>query len=140
MTDSAQRSVSLTRTEAGRFRATNARGGVVEFGSGDDTDFTPVELLLAAIGGCSGIDVDILTRRRAEPSDFTVDVTAEKIRDSDGNHLQDIAVSFRVTFPDGEGGDAARALLPEAIRKSHERLCTVSRTVELGSPVNFSHS
>lgn len=140
MTESSHRTVSLTRTVAGRFRAVNARGGVIEFGSGDDADLTPVELLLAAIGGCSGIDVDILTRRRAEPTDFEVDVAAEKVRDADGNHLQDIAVTFRVAFPDGEGGDAARALLPEAVRKSHERLCTVSRTVELGAAVRFSHS
>ncbi|MGI8415726.1 MAG: OsmC family protein, partial [Nakamurella sp.] len=55
------RSVTLERTAAGRFRAVNARGSVLEFGSGNDPDFTPVELLLAAIGGCSGIDVDILT-------------------------------------------------------------------------------
>lgn len=140
MTESSHRSVSLTRTEAGRFRAVNARGGVVEFGSGDDADFTPVELLLAAIGGCSGIDVDILTRRRSEPDEFVVEVTAEKVRDSDGNHLQDIAVAFRVAFPDGDAGDAARTLLPEAVRKSHERLCTVSRTVELGAAVTFSHA
>jgi uncharacterized OsmC-like protein len=44
-------------------------------------------------------------------------------------------VTFRLTFPDGEGGDAARALLPEAVQRSHDRLCTVSRTVELGTPV-----
>jgi hypothetical protein len=25
--------------------------------------------------------------------------------------------------------------LPDIVRKSHERLCTVSRTVELGTPV-----
>jgi len=44
-------------------------------------------------------------------------------------------VTFRITFPEGEGGDKARALLPDAVKKSHERLCTVSRTVEQGTPV-----
>ena len=38
-------------------------------------------------------------------------------------------------FPHGEADDAARAVLPEAVRRSHDRLCTVSRTVELGTPV-----
>ena len=33
------------------------------------------------------------------------------------------------------GGDAARAVLPDAVRRSHDRLCTVSRTIELGIPV-----
>lgn len=129
------RSVTLERTTAGRFRAVNARGAVLEFGSGNDPDFTPVELLLAAIGGCSGIDVDILTSRRSEPDTFEITVGAEKVRDDDGNHLTDVTLEFRVVFPAGEAGDAARAVLPDAVRKSHERLCTVSRTVELPTPV-----
>ena len=44
-------------------------------------------------------------------------------------------VTFRIRFPGGEDGDKARALLPDAVRKSHDRLCTVSRTVELGTPI-----
>jgi putative redox protein len=44
-------------------------------------------------------------------------------------------MTFRVRFPDGEAGDRARALLPDAAKKSHDRLCTVSRTVELGTPI-----
>ncbi|MYS51784.1 OsmC family peroxiredoxin, partial [Streptomyces sp. SID6013] len=42
---------------------------------------------------------------------------------------------FAVTFPDGEGAERARAILPRAVRTSHDRLCTVSRTVEVGTPV-----
>lgn len=130
------RSVSLSRTAAGRFRAVNARGGEIAIGSGgEDPDFTPVELLLAGVAGCSGIDVDILTSRRSEPETFEMTVGAEKVRDDQGNHLTDITLTFRVTFPDGPDGDAARAVLPEAVRKSQERLCTVSRTVELPTPV-----
>ena len=44
-------------------------------------------------------------------------------------------INFEVSFPDGESGDAAEAVLPIAIRKSHDRLCTVTRTVELPTPV-----
>jgi uncharacterized OsmC-like protein len=40
-----------------------------------------------------------------------------------------------VSFPEGDGGDAARELLPGAVRRSHDSLCTVSKTVELGTPV-----
>jgi hypothetical protein len=49
--------------------------------------------------------------------------------------MEDVSVTFRLSFPTGEGGDAARALVPDAVKRSHERLCTVSRTVELGTPV-----
>jgi putative redox protein len=129
------RSVEIERLSPGRFAATNVRGGRIEFGSGDDADFTPVELLLAAIGGCSSIDVDILTSRRAVPVSFSVHVSADKVDGELGNHLTNIAASFDVAFPDGPDGDSAREVLPQAIRRSHDRLCTVSRTVELASPV-----
>jgi putative redox protein len=133
--DSMQRKVTVERVAAGRFAARNSRGGQIAFGTGGDTDFTPTELLLAAIGGCTAIDVDILTSRRAEPESFTVEVGASKVRDEAGNRLTDITVTFQVSFPGGTAGDAARAVLPDAVRKSHDRLCTVGRTVEIGTPI-----
>jgi putative redox protein len=136
-TDSAHRAVSIDRVTAGKFTVSNDRGGRIGIGTGADADFTPVELLLAAIGGCTSADVDILTSRRAEPEAFRVAVQAEKVRDGNGNHLADIEVIFQALFPAGERGDAARVLLPEAIRRSHDRLCTVSRTVELGTPIHI---
>ena len=129
------RSVTITRTSAGRYTAVNGRGGVLDFGTGDVDDFTPVELFLTAIGGCTAVDVDILTTRRAEPESFVVQVDGEKVRDEGGSRMEELSVTFRVRFPEGEGGGAARALLPDAMQRSHDRLCTVSRTVELGTPV-----
>jgi putative redox protein len=81
--------------------------------------------------------VDVLTSRRAEPDSFEIGVDADKIRDGAGNHLTDLQVTFRIAFPAGEQGDKARELLPDAVRKSHERLCTVSRTVEIGTPITM---
>jgi len=135
MSADSHRSVSITRTSLGRYTAANGRGGTVEFGTGDVDDFTPVELFLAAIGGCTAVDVDILTTRRSEPDSFVVEVAGEKVRDEFGNQMEDLSVTFRVAFPDGQDGDAARAILPEAVKRSHDRLCTVSRTVELGTPI-----
>lgn len=131
------RTVTVRRTAPGRYVATNVRGGELAFGMGEGSDFSPVELLLVAIGGCTAIDVDILTSRRAEPEEFEVAVEADKLRDEEGNHLSDIALTFRIRFPEGEAGDAARARLPGAAARSHDWLCTVSRTVELGTPVTF---
>jgi putative redox protein len=133
--DSAHRDVTIERVGSGVFTAVNGRGGRLTFGSSGSTDFTPTELLLAAIGGCTAIDVDILTSRRAEPDSFEVQVEANKIRDEEGNRLTDIEVTFRVAFPAGENGDAARAILPDVVKKSHDKLCTVGRTVELGTPI-----
>jgi uncharacterized OsmC-like protein len=135
MASDPHRTVTVTRTSAGRYTAVNSRGGTLDFGTGDVDDFTPVELFLAAIGGCTAVDVDILTTRRAEPESFTVEVGGDKVRDEDGNRMEDLSVTFRLAFPEGEAGDAARLILPEAVQRSHDRLCTVSRTVELGAPV-----
>jgi len=102
-----------------------------------DGDFTPVELLLTAIAGCSAVDVDFITSRLAEPTDFTVTAGGEKLRDELGNHMGEIEVSFRVRFPEGDDGDRARERLPRAIAQSHDRLCTVSRSVQLGTPIHI---
>jgi putative redox protein len=133
--ESTHRKLTVERFAPGRFDAVNARGGRIVFGTGDGEDFTPTELLLIAIGGCTAIDIDILTSRRSEPASFQIDVDADKIRDEGGNHLANIEVTYRVTFPDGEAGDKARAVLPEAVHQSHDRLCTVGRTVELPTPI-----
>ena len=134
-TASAPRAVGLERIENTRYLVTNDRGGQITIGSGAGTDFTPVDLLLAGIGGCTAVDVDLLTSRRAEPDTFEIAVDANKVRDEAGNHLTDIVVTYRIRLPEGEQGDKARALPPDAVKKSHERLCTVSRTVELGTPI-----
>lgn len=136
MTEDTHRQVTIERIANSHYTVTNARGGTITVGTTDTTDFSPVELLLVAIGACTAIDVDILTSRRAEPDSFAVAVGAEKLRDEKGrNYLADITVTFRIRFPAGEDGDKARAVLPGAVKRSHDQLCTVSRTVELGTPV-----
>ncbi|MBO1752698.1 OsmC family protein [Actinotalea sp. BY-33] len=135
MSTSTHRHVELERVETGTYRATNERGGTLQMGTGSTSEFTPVELLLAAIAGCSAVDVDALTSRRAEPTTFRATVGAEKVRDDSGNILRDIELTFTIAFPEGADGDSARAALPRALQVSHDRACTVSRTVEAGVPV-----
>jgi uncharacterized OsmC-like protein len=134
-TASAHRSVTIERTTPGGFAISNIRGGKITVGSGSDADFSPTELLLGAIGACTAIDVDTVTSRRAASDAFEVRVNATKVRDDTGNRLTDIEVTFQLVFPTGEAGDSARALLPVAVRKSHDRWCTVGRTVENGTPI-----
>ncbi len=130
------REVSLVRTSLGRYEVTNARGGTITLGGGDSDDFTPVELLLAAVAGCSSVDVDHITSRRAEPEIFEVVAAGEKTSTPEsGNHMTDLEVTFRLRFPEGESGDRAREAYPRAVAQSKDRLCTVSRTVQLGTPV-----
>lgn len=129
------RRVDLERIDRDHYRAHNVRGGVLDFGSGDDEQFTPVELLLVAIGGCTGIDVDYIVSKRAEPTEVSITVRGDKIRDESGNRMTNLSVDLTATFPDGPDGDQARERLPRAVAQSHDRICTVSRTVTLGTPI-----
>jgi putative redox protein len=49
-----------------------------------------------------------------------------------------LEVEFHVAFAAGEVGDRAREAVPRLLQESHDRLCTVTRTVELGTPVSTS--
>jgi len=141
MSDETPRSVDIAKIGPGRFKATNERGGETFFGlGGEDPDFTPVELLLAAIAGCSALDVEALTSKRTTSTGFTVRAEGDKVSDEGGNRLTGIRVTFDVTFPDGAEGDAARDRLPGAIEMSRDRLCTVSRTVQLGADVTYDQT
>nr|BFE74658.1 hypothetical protein GCM10020092_079590 [Actinoplanes digitatis] len=115
MADDTQRSVDLKRTSLGQYEARNARGGTITVGTGDGTDFTPVELLLAALGGCTGADVDYITSKRAEPENFVVHVTGDKVRDEaerqpagQPGHRAARHVSGGCRRRRGQGGAAAR--------------------------------
>ncbi len=129
------REVTLVRTPEGAMEWRNQRGGRLPLGTGEGEAFTPVELLLASIAGCSAVDVNAVTARRAAPEQFEVRCSGEKLKDDRGNYLGDIEVSFTVRFPPGEAGDKAREMLPRAVAMSHDRLCTVSQTIQRGTGI-----
>src|SRR3954451_12301465 len=129
------RYVELTRQRKARYVATNRRGGSIEVGEGDDAAFTPVELLLSALAACTAMDVDYIVGKRAEAESGRLSSSARKVRDGAGNHLVDLEVVLDLRYPEDAGGDAARSILPIALERSNDRLCTVGRTVQLGTPV-----
>jgi putative redox protein len=132
------RRVSLKRTSRGRLLARNERGATLAVGMGEDVDFTPVELLLVAIAGCTAIDVDLITGKRSAPEELAIDASGVKIRDQHGIRLVQMGIDFEVRFPDTDAGRAAEDVLERAIVASHDRICTVTRTVEVASPVTVS--
>lgn len=137
MDDDNLRTVDVTRIEKGLYEAVNKHGVRMVFGQDNTKSFSAVELLLAAIAGCSGTDVDFITSKRAEPTSFKVHISGRKVRDDAGkNHVADISLTFDITFPEGEEGDAARGVLERSVHQSHDRLCSVSQTVERGTPIS----
>jgi putative redox protein len=132
--DESLRSVSLERVSKGCFRATNKNGDTIDVGECEGS-FSPVELLLTSIAACSAIDVDYIVAKRDQPMSFRLRAEANKVRDDRGNHLTNIVVTFDARFDDTDAGRAAQEVLPRSVQQSHDRLCTVTRTIELGTTV-----
>jgi uncharacterized OsmC-like protein len=138
LSEQTYRSVDLHQIGEHRWMATNRRGGGVSIGPGEDPDFTAVELLLAALVGCGAADLDHITGKRAPFETFLGRAEGHKIRDENGNRMVQLTVTFDVTFPEGDGGDAAREILPRTLQQIEDRLCTVARTVTVGDPVRYA--
>lgn len=132
------RSIELSRIATGHYAARNPAGAEIEFGQGEGL-LSPVELLLAAIAGCSSIDVDTATSRSAEPTRFSVTASGNKVIEEGGaNRMEDLALSFNLAFTDDADGRKAAGMVERLVALSHDKYCTVSRTVEHGTPVASS--
>src|SRR5260370_16736629 len=98
-TDDGRRHVSIDRVGPNSYTATNARGGTISMSDGRDDSFTPVELLMVAIAGCTAIDVDLVTSRRAAPDSFQGAGDAPKAPDEHAHNLRDTAMTFPAPSP-----------------------------------------
>ena len=137
MEEISKRTVTVRREALGVYVATNAAGHELRFGHNAEGGFGNVDLLMAAVAGCSGTDLDVMTSRRAEPTRFEATVTADKVSNDGATILRDIVVTFHVEFPEGEDGDKARARVEPALKAAHEKTCTVSRTLEAATKVTL---
>jgi putative redox protein len=101
-------------------------GRVVMGPKGTPNSFTPVELLLIAIGGCSGIDLCTLSRRDGlDVGAFELELRGSK--PIDANRLNRISIEYSV--PAAAPADVER--LVAGVRE----LCTVALTVTDGCKV-----
>ncbi|WP_131738651.1 OsmC family protein [Actinomadura roseirufa] len=118
--------VRVERTEDG-FQAVNARGARVAIGDGDTTGvFTPVELLLAALGGCELVTVEPLTSQRGHRmARLAATVQADKVATST---LGTITITYDVELPAGD--DEAADVLSAVAARVHERYCTVGNALK----------
>ena len=86
--------------------------------------FKPSELLLAALGGCTAVDViDILHKKRQRVSGLRVTVRGEQ-REEHPRAFARIAVHYEVR---GQGVD--EAAVERAIGLSEEKYCSVAATL-----------
>jgi uncharacterized OsmC-like protein len=125
--------VTVERTEDG-FVARNARGAEIRFGTGgDDPSFSPVEMLLAALGGCNIVTVEPLTAKRGHRLvRLAATVTAEKVK---VNQIGPVTVAYDVEMPPGDAD--ALQVFRDVAHRVHERACTVSTALMIETPVEL---
>ena len=91
---------------------------------------TPVELVLAALGGCSAIDViEILRKKRQVVLGYEVVVEAER-RAEHPRIFTRIELVHRL-----RGRDLSRAAIEDAIRLSDTKYCSVHAMLEGGAKI-----
>jgi putative redox protein len=85
---------------------------------------TPMELLLVALGSCSGVDVvSILKKKRQDVSAYRVEVRGER-RDEHPRSYKRMAVHHIVT-----GRNISEQSVAQAIQLSEEKYCSVAATL-----------
>lgn len=141
-----RREIVMTRLGRHHYRAEAPSGAAIEFGRGEGL-LTPVELLLAALAGCTTISADTVLTRRGEPDALVATASGTVRTDDDGGTsladlLIDVAVAPPVGGDGGAGVDERRyaELVDRLLALSHEKHCTVARTLERGAPVEVRRS
>jgi len=93
---------------------------------------SPMQSLLMAVAGCSGIDVvSILKKQRQEITDFKAEVDGERIQVDEAKPFKTITVKF---FLEGNI-DPKKA--KKAAELSFEKYCSVSKTLEPNVKVDY---
>ena len=84
---------------------------------------TPMELLLLALGSCTGVDVvSILEKKRMSVTEYKIELTGER-REEHPRSYQRIAVHHIV-----KGHNVSERAVAQAIELSEQKYCSVAAT------------
>ncbi|MBL6666066.1 OsmC family protein [Flavobacteriaceae bacterium] len=94
---------------------------------------SPMELLLAALAGCSGIDIiAILNKQKINPTDLKMDVEGERIPNVAPSLFYKIKVNVWLE------GDIPPEKAKRAVCLSFDKYCSVAKTLEYSTPIKYS--
>lgn len=94
---------------------------------GTDFGFRPMQLLLAALGGCSAIDiVSILQKQKQEITDFLIEISGEREPGVTPSLWKKVDVSFQLS------GAIDSDKATRAADLSMEKYCSVAETLRRG--------
>lgn len=92
----------------------------------------PKPLLLAALAGCTGMDVTSLIKKmRLEIDDFSIDISGE-MTDEHPKHYHSIKVIYTFT-----GSNLNKDKLKKAVEMSQDRYCGVSEMLRKASQLSY---
>lgn len=121
--------MEASNEEGGKIRMDgNAQIGGLEGG------FSPMQLLLAGIGGCSAIDImGILEKQKQPLEDLQVKINGDK--QSTGTYSEFKTIHLKFIFT----GDLNPKKVERAIDLSINKYCSVSKALEKGSEITTSY-
>ena len=101
---------------------------------GRNTGARPMELLLIGLGGCSGMDVvSILKKKKQEINGVEIKVKGEKAENYP-KKFTDIDIEFTV-----RGRNVSEDAVKRAVELSMEKYCSVKATLEGSAKVTWSY-
>ncbi|GAB4417045.1 MAG: OsmC family protein [Thermodesulfovibrionales bacterium] len=101
---------------------------------GNNTGLRPMELLLIGLGGCSGMDVaSILKKKKQDLRGLEINVKGEKAENYP-KRFTSIDIEFVVT-----GRSLSEEAVKRAIDLSMEKYCSVKATLEGSAKIKFSY-
>lgn len=99
---------------------------------GAEEGFRPMQLLLAAVGGCSAIDViSILKKQKQQIDSFEIEVDGNREAIDDYSVFKKIEIHFILT------GEVEKEKAEKAIQLSLNKYCSVSKTLEAHAQINY---
>ncbi len=99
---------------------------------GQNSGFRPMQLLLAAVGGCSAIDIiNILKKQKQIIEHFDVEVDGEREKIEDYSLFKTICLHFKVK------GNVDYDRVEKAIQLSLNKYCSVSKTLEPTAKITY---
>lgn len=100
---------------------------------GHDAGMRPMQVLLAAFGGCSAIDVvSILKKQRAPLADIKITLTGEREKEKVPALYTSVHAHFRLY------GKIELEKAQKAVALSVEKYCSVAKTLEKTATVTYS--
>jgi putative redox protein len=101
---------------------------------GHNAGVRPTELLLLGIGGCSGMDViSILRKKRQKVTGFAINVKGKRAEDYP-KKFTEITIEFSV-----KGRHISEEAVKRAIDLSMNKYCSVKATLEGSAKISFSY-